>query len=174
MTAQPISPTCCAAAKKRLLRALIATAVPALLVGVMYETSTHVARGWLCGEAFYDGRPTSYWRSVIEADLRSDPRDRMHAYFAERARMSWWQSVKERLLPNAKKRSSLDLVSDDNYWTLPASTTAIERITVVQELAADPDSRIGGFALDAPNLGGWSSREGYWHALLEKHGIPNP
>jgi hypothetical protein len=33
---------------------------------------THYVRGWLWGEAFFDGRPTSYWRGVLEADLSDD------------------------------------------------------------------------------------------------------
>src|SRR5258705_201896 len=41
---------------------LFTVAALALVAGVLYEASTHVARGWLRGEAFYDGRPTSYWR----------------------------------------------------------------------------------------------------------------
>ncbi len=32
-------------------------------------SSQAIACGWLWGEAFFDGRPTSYWRSVIEAEI---------------------------------------------------------------------------------------------------------
>jgi|ERR1017187_5936647 hypothetical protein len=32
----------------------------------LYESATHVGRGWLRGEAFYEGRPTSYWAREIE------------------------------------------------------------------------------------------------------------
>ena len=46
--------------RKRLL--LIGVAIVALIGAALYEHSTHVARGWLRGEAFYQGRPTSYWR----------------------------------------------------------------------------------------------------------------
>jgi hypothetical protein len=28
----------------------------------VYFEPSHCVRGWLWGEAFYDGRPTSYWR----------------------------------------------------------------------------------------------------------------
>jgi hypothetical protein len=48
--------------KKWLRRILIAAALVALTLGILYELSTHVGRGWLRGEAFYEGRPTSYWR----------------------------------------------------------------------------------------------------------------
>ncbi|MSQ95751.1 MAG: hypothetical protein EXR98_14515 [Gemmataceae bacterium] len=48
--------------KKWLRRILIATALVALTLGVLYEMATHVGRGWLRGEAFFEGRPTSYWR----------------------------------------------------------------------------------------------------------------
>jgi hypothetical protein len=41
---------------------LIAAVIGVLVVGVLYELATHVGRGWLQGEAFYQGRPTSFWR----------------------------------------------------------------------------------------------------------------
>lgn len=31
-----------------------------------YFEPTHCVRGWLWGEAFFDGRPTSYWRSELD------------------------------------------------------------------------------------------------------------
>jgi hypothetical protein len=37
----------------------------------LYEYTTHVGRGWLRGEAFYEGRPTSYWRHAIKHDLEA-------------------------------------------------------------------------------------------------------
>jgi hypothetical protein len=39
------------------------------LIGValaLYFEPTHCVRGWLWGEAFYDGRPTSWWREELE------------------------------------------------------------------------------------------------------------
>jgi hypothetical protein len=48
---------------KRWLRCgLLAALLVALVVGVPFEFATHVGRGWLRGDAFFDGRPTSYWR----------------------------------------------------------------------------------------------------------------
>jgi hypothetical protein len=44
----------------------------AALIGVtlaVYFEPSHCVRGWLWGETFFDGRPTSYWRSVIEAEI---------------------------------------------------------------------------------------------------------
>jgi hypothetical protein len=48
--------------KKRLRCIGLSAALLGIALGILYEASTHVARGWLRGEAFYDGRPTSYWR----------------------------------------------------------------------------------------------------------------
>jgi hypothetical protein len=48
--------------KKRLRLGLIAVAAVGLACGGLYEYVTHVGRGWLFGEATYQGRPTSYWR----------------------------------------------------------------------------------------------------------------
>jgi hypothetical protein len=52
--------------KKWLRRALIAIALIGLTLGILYECTTHVGRGWLRKEAFYDGRPTSWWRERID------------------------------------------------------------------------------------------------------------
>jgi hypothetical protein len=52
--------------KKWLRRILIAAVLVGLTLGILYECATHVGRGWLFGEAFYEGRPTSYWRSQID------------------------------------------------------------------------------------------------------------
>ena len=51
--------------KKWLRRTLIAAALIGVGLAILYEYSTHVGRGWLNGEAFFQGRPTSYWRSSI-------------------------------------------------------------------------------------------------------------
>jgi len=43
--------------------------VPTLLVTVLawaWLEPTHCVRGWLYGEAFYQGRPTSYWRAELQ------------------------------------------------------------------------------------------------------------
>src|SRR5262245_57796548 len=34
-------------------------------IGVYFEP-THCAQAWLCGEAFFDCRPTSWWRNELE------------------------------------------------------------------------------------------------------------
>jgi hypothetical protein len=48
--------------KKWLRRILIAALLAGVALGILYEYATHVGRGWLNDEAFYQGRPTSYWR----------------------------------------------------------------------------------------------------------------
>jgi hypothetical protein len=56
--------------KRRLLASLFALVF--LAVAAWFEP-TCVVRGWLCGEAFYQGRPTSYWSRELgrwsEADF---------------------------------------------------------------------------------------------------------
>jgi hypothetical protein len=51
--------------KKWLRRTLIAAALIGVGLAILYEYGTHVGRGWLYDEAFFQGRPTSYWRSSI-------------------------------------------------------------------------------------------------------------
>jgi hypothetical protein len=48
--------------KKWLRRTAIAFLLIGLATGAMFEYDTHMGRGWLHGEAFYQRRPTSYWR----------------------------------------------------------------------------------------------------------------
>src|SRR5208283_3169558 len=50
-----------------LLVALIGVAL------VVYFEPSHCVRGWLWGEAFFDGRPTSFWRGVVERDIAFGP-----------------------------------------------------------------------------------------------------
>jgi hypothetical protein len=47
-------------------RWLLGTAFGLVVLVVAWFEPTHVIRGWLRGEAFYDGRPTSYWAAEIE------------------------------------------------------------------------------------------------------------
>lgn len=63
--------------KNRFRNGLIAASVITLASAGLYEYTTHVGRGWLCGEAFYEGRPTSYWRSEIRdwADRFNSPEE---------------------------------------------------------------------------------------------------
>jgi hypothetical protein len=51
--------------KKWLRRVLIAAALVGLTLGILYECATHVGRGWLFGEPFYEDRPTSWWRHEL-------------------------------------------------------------------------------------------------------------
>jgi hypothetical protein len=41
-------------------------ALAGLAFASLYEAGTHVVRGWFAGEAFYDGRPASYWAAEIQ------------------------------------------------------------------------------------------------------------
>ena len=45
---------------------LIAAAEALLVLTAVYFEPTHCVRGWLWGEAFFEGRPTSYWADEIE------------------------------------------------------------------------------------------------------------
>ena len=54
---------------RRLIVPLIVLVAIAL---VLYFEPTRCVHGWLWGEAFFDGRPTSHWHSVVERELESD------------------------------------------------------------------------------------------------------
>ncbi len=44
---------------------ILLVAVTAVALAVYFEP-THCVRGWLRGEAFYDGRPTSFWAAEVQ------------------------------------------------------------------------------------------------------------
>lgn len=71
---------------------LLAVVAITLGVGIVYEFATHVGRGLLCGEAFYQGRPTSYWRCEIEAWVaRFDKRELAAGYLRATDGIGGWQ-----------------------------------------------------------------------------------
>jgi hypothetical protein len=60
---------------------LIGMVAIGLVYGGLYEYATHVGRGWLRGEAFYEGRPTSYWQARIHGWMdRFDTPDKAVEY----------------------------------------------------------------------------------------------
>jgi hypothetical protein len=110
---------------------LTAMALVAVALAVYFEP-THCVRGWLWGEAFFDGRPTSYWRGVVQRDLHLDPR----RFFVSR-RMppaSWLERVKEWVGFQPNDFGSFDLVRDD------------KGAEVLRELADDADEAVSAFA----------------------------
>ena len=140
-------------------------------VGVYFEP-THCVRGWLFGEPFFEGRPTSYWRTVVERDLHTDPL----AFVASRklpSPQSWWQRCKDWIGYEPRVASSHQLLDD-------AATP------VLRELSADATPQIAAFAQDmldkdAPNNpiaqraqmasrgNDWQSR--YWMDLIRAYNM---
>jgi hypothetical protein len=43
----------------------LAAAATIAFAAALFESTTHVGRGWWRGEAFYGDRPTSYWRGEL-------------------------------------------------------------------------------------------------------------
>lgn len=90
------------AMKKRTLLLFAAVLTPFVLVAVYFEP-THCIRGHLWGEAFFENRPTSWWRhelsrwSILEID--SGPiKQPAICYF--RRDPSWIEATRERWFPN--------------------------------------------------------------------------
>ena len=46
---------------------LASAATAAFAAAALLESITHVGRGWWRGEAFYQGRPASWWSVELEA-----------------------------------------------------------------------------------------------------------
>jgi hypothetical protein len=114
------------------------------LTGVMlavYFEPTRCVRGWLWGEAFFDGRPTSYWRSIVVHDLQTDPREFVAAIFAPPP-PTWWERVNESVGIKPRVASSFHLL------------THAAADGVVRELSQDENERVAGFAKDVFDRGG--------------------
>lgn len=126
----------------------------AALLAVYFEP-THCVRGWLHGEAFYDGRPTSYWRNLVADGLSID--------WPNFPDFSWWERVRLRLGLGLDERSSLPLIRDR------------DADPVLRELADDPDPHIAAFARDilaAPRRGEDDTADYFlWLQLLKKHNM---
>jgi hypothetical protein len=87
--------------KRRRTWLLLATLIGVALA--VYFEPTHCVRGWLWGEAFFEGRPTSYWADEIQQwDTVSDvaggaPHDQYCTYSRRR-----WPRCLEQFLPAAE------------------------------------------------------------------------
>jgi hypothetical protein len=143
--------------KRRLLRwSLILVILAAFAV---WLEPTRVVWGWLRGEAFYRGRPTSFWRGVIERDLHTEP-DLLHAktFPARLPPATWWERCRQWIGEWFPETSSQRLI-----------TLSKEPIGVLQALAEDPDEKIAGFATDAMHYRLWAAPWSYWLEVIDKN-----
>src|SRR5215475_11766171 len=101
--------------------------VAGVLLAVYFEP-TYCVRGWLRGEAFYDGRPTSYWRTVVVDGLSIDWKTFPNFSLLDR--------IKLRLGVDMSEPSSLSLMRDH------------AADSVLRELADDTDVQVAGFVRD--------------------------
>lgn len=128
-----------------------------LVVGLLvlaYFEPTHCVRGWLHGEAFYDGRPTSFWRKVVVYSLRINWDD-----FA--SNITWRDRLEARL-------------GHEPYYTSYRLVSDVNANPVLEELAADPDERVAGFARDVLHGPRGAQDQGAyrpWIELLKKHNM---
>jgi hypothetical protein len=151
--------------RKLYRRAGLLIAFVGVALTVYFEPS-HCVRGWLWGEAFFDGRPTSYWRGVVESDLQTDP-DVLFGQ-APPPRPSIWQ----RSMAWVGYRPTTDL-----------SKRLLEEKSaepVLRQLQEDDNPNIAGFATDACNGVGRPFTWGrdpiwlQWMELVKKHQLSHP
>jgi hypothetical protein len=110
MSEKPLSAPAPSHWKKWARRVFVGIAMFAILAGIAYEASTHVIRGWLRGEAFYDGRPTSYWRPKCDEWLeRFDDQ-----YSFEMS--TWLISFEHKEAPGARRLAPPNLNHEGQNW----------------------------------------------------------
>jgi hypothetical protein len=141
-------------------------ALTGVLLAVYFEPS-HCVRGWLWGEAFFDGRPTSYWRKIVRRDLRVDATTVKWIDLYNPPAPSAWDRFKQLLGYSIAEYPSLKLVKSH------------EADGVLAELAADCDPKIAGFAneilAEVRNRDPWDDRfradDRCWKELVRKHNM---
>jgi hypothetical protein len=142
-------------------------AVTALLIAAYFEP-TYCVRGWLWNEASFEGRPTSYWRAVIERDLGADPRSFHDPSFYAPA--TWLDLVKDKVGYRPRYQSSCTLVRHT------------ESDAVLRQLTEDSNENIRGFATEILEkvhpyeelTGDFDDRYLTWIELLHKHSFASP
>jgi hypothetical protein len=130
--------------KRRRIWLLSLAALCAVALAVYFEPS-HCVRGWLWGEAFFDGRPTSYWRAELQC---------YDTWIAQA-----WPLIDPpppALLVRVYSREPGRLVLLRESWTGNKGTRHVSAppllnddplaIPVLQELLADPSPKIRLFA----------------------------
>jgi hypothetical protein len=127
-----------------------------------YFEPTRCLRGWLWGEAFFEGRPTSYWREIIAQDLQSDPR--ILAGVMPPPPGSWWDRCIAGIGIQRKEESSFQLAKSR------------DADPILHQLRHHENSRTGAFA--GGILDGIRSRQPFgsdaeefraWMQLICKH-----
>ena len=132
---------------------LVLAALSCVALAVYFEP-TRCVRGWLWGEAFFDGRPTSWWRGQIESDFEGGPASPWR---------SFWDELFDRNIRH--HQASLPLSGDNRAKE------------VLRDLAEDSDTRVAEFAkyfLNEIENGEQDQRSvaryGRWAYILKKAG----
>jgi hypothetical protein len=112
-------------------------ALTGALIAAYFEPS-HCVRGWLWGEAFFDGRPTSFWRGVVVHDITHGVPDLGDAQAPPpNWRQTFWSRCKAFIGYQEREFSSVNLLAEK------------DADGVLQELAGDGAAPIAGFARGA-------------------------
>ena len=125
----------------------------------VYFEPTCWARGKLWGEAFFDGRPTSYWRELLEDDLHTDPNV---LYGLAPSAPSYWRRGMDWIGFRPRTESSVRLVAN------------MQAEDVLQDLMRDRNANIAAFAKDVPRRLADTPSEWVWKELICKHNIKFP
>ena len=128
-----------------------------IVLTAIYFEPTHYVRGWLWREAFFEGRPTSYWRAVVDEDLRQDPRVLLGRYPPV---PSYLERLVHGIGYQPARNQSMRLLADP------------EAEPVLCALENDANPNIAAFAADARGEG--SNDALRWMLLISKHNLTRP
>jgi hypothetical protein len=139
--------------KKWLRRLLIAIALVGLTLGILYECATHVGRGWLFGEAFFDGRPTSWWRrelaqwEIIDATpalMLFDGKGNQHLgpSFIYQRDLTWWDRLRQGDWSFWQDRPGRIDFTNNSFSGPPIVSGHAEAEPVLRALVDDPAPRV--------------------------------
>jgi hypothetical protein len=139
--------------KKWLRRTLIAAVLVGLTLGVLYECATHVGRGWLFGEEFYEGRPTSWWRrelaqweivDVTPAGIFVDGKIQPFApsVFIYQRDRTWWDRLRQGDWSFWQDRPGRIDFTNNSFSGPPIVNGQAEAEPVLRALLDDPSPRV--------------------------------
>src|SRR6266404_4631462 len=143
---------------KRWLLFSVSVTEAAIVLGAVYFEPTYGVRGWLWGEAFFEGKPTSWWRKELEGwEFAGTHRIKtgkgnevvLGALIYPR-NLTWYEQTRELWFPTNRQ---VKTGTDYCRWISPADPSvphilhgSAETLPVLRELLEDRSPKIRLFA----------------------------
>jgi hypothetical protein len=128
--------------RKRLRISVCVLAALAVALAIYFEP-THCVRGWLWGDAFFQGRPTSWWRAELdwwEISVQPQKEGNRKYFVSYHRNYSWFDGLRERWSPPQ------GFIRPQEEPVLLLLNGGSEAMPVLQALLCDRSQKIRQFA----------------------------